>query len=844
MRAFLSHSSVDKNIVIAVHDSLAKDSTWLDRAEIEWGDLFLEKIAEGVAVATDFILFWSANAAKSEWVRLEVNMAFIQMLRHKAIRLRVVTLDKTPLPLYLQPFHSFSVAGESTPVESILKKLSPLLREHIRSTRSRFVNRHGEMERIEAAVDDPEFFAVWMFGFTGVGKMSLVREALHRIFEGADLVHVEVSQGTGFVELALTLNALARNETLAESLSQDEIERQIRLSIETVAKDGRLLVVSNVQHWLSEDGTPQGPLSLLLSIATGLEPFARRPVFFTSTRRPSLDATQFKRVTLLNIQGLSDEHIAVLVRNWHFSIHGRDLLAEDANRIAPKLFGHPVAARLVAGLLGDHGVAYLEKYPQELIALRRDLARLLLQDLQLGSSAERLMEILALAGVGLSAAIIAANGFSDEEFQQAVEQCARAGLITADVTIKIHPLFQEFFWHRLHRGDYQQQARQLANTLKKHLSTVDKASQEFVSLLPATFRLLALSGDLTQAMALRRDLSGELEATAIVLYNRRNYLLADEYINQVLDDNPGNWRMRLYRARIRIRQEDWSEADAILASMLQERPNDIGVLHAMGWRQLRQNHLQQALDIFTRVISRREHTASLRDAAECLHKMQRNQEALQLLKRAKENESENPFILDLESRILEDLNQLEPAYESALLASARDPLNATFHNRLGVIRTKQGKPELSVVHFQKAIEIDSDWFSPINSLASAFLETSRTLDAETVLPLLLEKVRTPNDRALAEHTKARIAFAKNDLDASEKILNREIAASRNLVPNLGLLTQVELALFDQNIAQFPTLASVALTSAEQSLATIERLDPSNKFVETLRAKIAERTPKK
>src|SRR5271170_4443991 len=105
MRAFLSHSSADQKIVLSVHVAMEKDSTWVDRAEIEWGALFLEKIADGIASATDFVLFWSTAAARSEWVRLEVNMAFIQALRSKAIRLRVVALDATPLPLYLQPFH-------------------------------------------------------------------------------------------------------------------------------------------------------------------------------------------------------------------------------------------------------------------------------------------------------------------------------------------------------------------------------------------------------------------------------------------------------------------------------------------------------------------------------------------------------------------------------------------------------------------------------------------------------------------------------------------------------------------------------------------------------------------
>ena len=211
------------------------------------------------------------------------------------------------------------------------------------------------------------------------------------------------------------------------------------------------------------------------------------------------------------------------------------------------------------------------------------------------------------------------------------------------------------------------------------------------------------------------------------------------------------------------------------------------------------------------------------------------------LRRAKARESENPYVLDLESRILEDLGQLESAYQSALLASARDPLNGHFHHRLGQICNKLGKPDVSIPHFQKAMELDSDSFSPALSLASAYLDIGDAPSAEKLVADLDATTRTPANRALAEHTKARIAFVKDDLLGSEKILKHEILTSpRNLVPNLGLLAKVQLALFDQNSGQFPTIADVALNSAEQALARIGDLDHSNKFQESLRAGIAER----
>jgi len=843
MRAFLSHSSLDKDIVTGVHKELEAESTWLDRAEIEWGDLFLERIAEGIMSATDFVLFWSKAASGSEWVRLEINMAFIQALRRKAIRLRIVVLDDTPLPLHLQPYQVFSVIGSASPISDIVQKLKPLLRELPRSVRSKFVNRHAEIAKIEAAIDEPGFCAVWAFGFTGVGKTSIIQEALQRIFEGVSIVRIDVNEGTGFVELALALSASVLREALPDGLNRRQLEERIRICIENIVRNRQLLVLSNVQHWLDEDGEPDGPLPFLLTIVPALPALSSRPLFLTSTRRPTLDATILDRLMLFRIAGLKDEYVAALVRNWHFAIYDKELTMEDASRIAPKLYGHPVAARLVAGLLGDHSVDFLDQYPQELIALRRDLARVLLQDLKLTPAAERLMETLALAGVGLPASVLVVAGSSEDEFQQAVAQCASAGLITADNVIETHPLFQDFYWHRLHRSDYRQRSLDLAEALRVRMDGMDKATPQFASLLPVIFRSYALAGELNKAIALRRDLSGELEATAITLYNRRDYQLADQYISHVLDGDRSNWRMRLYRGRIRVRQEDWEGADRIFAKMLQERPLDVGVLHAMGWSQLRQRNWSKALQEFTSIIARREHIASLRDGAECLYRLNRNEEALAFLARAKEHESENPFVLDLESRILEDMGQLDAAYDSAELATARDPLNERLHNRLGVIRVKQGRPHLAIAHFQEAIKLDPDQFNPANSLAAANLDIDDWEKAEELLPELEKKARTPSNFALLAHTKARILYARGDLEGSKQLLKKEIASSRNVIPNLGLLVQVHCALFDTNYTTFPAIASVELKEAENALKRISELDPSNDFIENLRRTVSDRQVK-
>src|SRR5205807_2129595 len=118
---------------------------------------------------------------------------------------------------------------------------------------------------------------------------------------------------------------------------------------------------------------------------------------------------------------------------------------------------------------------------------------------------------------------------------------------------------------------------------------------------------------------------------------------------------------------------------------------------------------------------------------------------------------------------------------------------------------KQGHPSLAISHFQKAIELDPDQLSPANSLAAAHLDVDEWEEAEALLPELEKKARTPSDYALLAHTKARVASAKQDFATSKKLLQSEIAASRNVIPNLGLLVQVQCGLFDQNRLNFPAI---------------------------------------
>ena len=842
MRAFLSHSSKDKDLVERVHASLGHKAAWLDRVEIEWGDLFLERITEAIESASDFVLFWSQHSAQSEWVRLELNMAFIRMLTDKAIRLRVVTIDDTDVPLHLKPYHHLKLTSSFDPVKEIVEGLTSLLGQPQRGTRNRFLNRSSELSRVEQAIDHPDCFLVALTGFQGIGKKSLVAEALRRFYEGTERVDIEVNRGTGPVEFAMQLKAAVFGLPLSEGLSNQELELELQLGIEEVARTGRFLTIANIQHWLDEDNRPVPPLTTIVESLASIPAMKRRPVFVTSTRRIQFEVSGATGVTSVYVDGLHPESMNTLIENWYELTTGQVISRADSTELSQQLHGHPIAAKLAAGLAATFGVPYLRNYPFELVKLRRDLATMLLNDINLTPESEILMESMAVIGNKIPTSILAAGTrLNDNEFQEAVSQCSRAGLIEHSDGLSVHPLLVDYFWrNQLHREDYKDLADSLAESVWAYTQKLDTSSVEFSRLLPTAFRLFTLAGDLDRALRIRVDLLGELTQAAILHYDRRDYQLADEYIQHVLEGDPQNWKMRLYRARIRIRQERWKDADSILSSMLRERPRDKSALHVMGWRYLREKNYPRSLEVLTSVIAQSEHVASLRDAAECLYMMDRTQEALAFIDRAKQVESGNPYVLDLEARIHEAMGNLNKAYDALFLAMIRNPKNWGFHHRLGRLKVAQGFPEAALAHFRKAREEDPNQFTPVSSLVATLLDLNIPDEVGELLGTLMENSHSPGETAIVRHLKARHLNAIGDREEAVNLIENEIGRGQNLAPNLGILAQIRMDLYDSTVNEFPATATVHLNQAKAAIERCQQIDPENTYARELLRKFNDR----
>jgi hypothetical protein len=107
MKVFLSHSTKDKQFVQSLADELKREQIepWLCEVDIEFGDNFVAKIDEGLRDADLTVLFWSPEAARSDWTRLEWTSVTAREISESRTRLGIVLLRECAVPELLRTKH-------------------------------------------------------------------------------------------------------------------------------------------------------------------------------------------------------------------------------------------------------------------------------------------------------------------------------------------------------------------------------------------------------------------------------------------------------------------------------------------------------------------------------------------------------------------------------------------------------------------------------------------------------------------------------------------------------------------------------------------------------------------
>lgn len=103
-KLFLSHSSLDKSVVISIALDLHKKNinTWVDAFDILPGESIIKKINEGLEECDYILLFLSKNSVKSNWVTKEWESILWDEVNSNKIKIIPIKIEDCKIPKILQ----------------------------------------------------------------------------------------------------------------------------------------------------------------------------------------------------------------------------------------------------------------------------------------------------------------------------------------------------------------------------------------------------------------------------------------------------------------------------------------------------------------------------------------------------------------------------------------------------------------------------------------------------------------------------------------------------------------------------------------------------------------------
>jgi Flp pilus assembly protein TadD len=225
MRAFLSHSSLDKGFVDAVASNLRPGTFELDALTFDAGILNSQAIIQALNRSDLFCLFLSEHSAAAPYVEFETLLGIDLVASGKIGRFLAICLDDKAFALANDNVKSFNIVRKSLSPEAAARLIQgALLSAHQLKGRDAhpFLGRESELIDLETQVTNhacPESKAIYVSGNAGSGRRTIARKFYETQFPNVNKIFpaINIDDFSGLDELyRKVLSALRPNITAGE----------------------------------------------------------------------------------------------------------------------------------------------------------------------------------------------------------------------------------------------------------------------------------------------------------------------------------------------------------------------------------------------------------------------------------------------------------------------------------------------------------------------------------------------------------------------------------------------------------------------------------------------------
>lgn len=494
-KAFLSHSSFDKDFVEQVYAELGAAKAVYDAKTFKKNGDLTEQIRSGIEDCDTYALFLSGSAIKSRWVNAEIDLALELRMKWQVRKFLIFQLDDTKWDELPQWMGRYVVSCPPSPRQVALRLLNEL--QHPEAPTAKCHGRGDEerqlVESLSSSPTPPGY--IYASGPRGIGRRTLLSKVYSSYYPHVSehKIDIPVDQVDGPVDIYR--RALAFSANWRASDYRRELERYISLTpgmqaqelaalLRSISIDFNQVVVINLgTSALTEEGRPQAWFTNLTKHLGGDDyPY----VWFISQRflhGSDLVNGIFYHVEPLN-ESWSNFLFRVLIKKYSISIPSKD----EQRLIETSISGHPGLISMVAGYLRQNPRYKPNRTHNNIVKLVNEQVQQILMDL-VGEDSEREKAVALFSECNvLSYSDILAIAQEWPEFESAVESLIDAGLLTssdADYSLVSYVARAAEYLANKHRTD-------LAPIRKRILESFDNVEEgSFVSIKLLDARIVA-----------------------------------------------------------------------------------------------------------------------------------------------------------------------------------------------------------------------------------------------------------------------------------------------------------------------------------------------------------------
>jgi len=743
MKAFLSHSSANKDYVETVAKELGRQFCVFDKYSFQSGVEFKDSIEKGLDDTNVFVLFASPESLASIWVEFEITEAFYRMLQKRLSRVLVLFMDDSlaleKLPNWLRRAKVVKVKSPKQAAREIRLHLNDLLRSQAQPL---FIGRAAELAEAESALlssatgsTPPRFLT--LVGLPQIGRRSLAKRVAQNVLGTHTTTEFSIENGDDLRDLVFKL--ASEVEPYAGPTSLSHIQESIsKLSDEAAAargqeclralfESGSLPMIVDRGGLVDENGNFSNCFRPLLRLLAGTNDVY---VFFITSRKPL--STEPLESPIVRIPPLPPKETSKLLQGLA-SKERIKLSPGEISQLVDHISGYPPSCYFATQLIKTYGAPVILANATELVDFRVSAFVAYITKHTLSEKENAILRLLAnysplplavigeyvgLAAEATSNALIRLIDFSMAQPDK--DGCYEISEPLKDAVYKRSEYFTK------------SETQSLAKLLNAWLT---QNPEENVSLpfSRIVFRAATQAGDSSLAKKVVH-IAADTFQVAEQAYNQQDYEVAVDWFRKVLVLRPGHDRATVLLVRSLAQLEEWTECETLCANLERARLPVRTTAFLRGFVERKRNRILNATTQFelARKAGRND-VAVLRELAWCYFISGNSKLAQELLTEAFETQPDNPFLIDMSIQVAMQLDDL-PTAKKQLERLRIFETEAFYWHRMATFHARTGNVQSAVEAGNLAVEgISRPRFEALAHLVYCEIRLGKIKDARSHL---------------------------------------------------------------------------------------------------------------